>query len=289
MTKRLLYLVGLTCLIVTVASAFSHQPITVAQEQPQPTEPGGVPDAPTLEPEVQATADALEAEWEQKYESRNIFDYYIAYLIGPDATEPDHYISAQAVEAEMGAVIFHSWDEFIAQNDMHPFQIILLHGSMIDQIDTEWTQLAYRNRVILVGMAMPYDEYVDITGDRCLYEPNPHLAEFIDRTAIIFSYAVHLENESLRPIIDEHELQLCSEDYDFPDEPYLVVHGLGMDIFSEIQSIMFLSNRLLIETMDYNVKGNKSEILPLPNMVNTTEPEIDSTPSLRSGDFGGTR
>lgn len=238
-------------LFMFTVSSFS----AIAQQATPIAEPGAVPNAPTLEPAAEATAQALEAAWIADYESRSIFDLRVAYLIGTNAAIENDVMSAEAFNETLGAVIVHTWDEFIAENDREAFQIVLVHDSAYDQLDTEWTQYAYRNQVILVGIGMPFEHHVEMTGDRCLKEPNPHLADEADDWVLLFTYSVQYKDESQRVLLDPSAFTSCRGKPPVVGETYDgVMHGNLNYPLTEPEHVDGFANVLVLEAMYYGLE-----------------------------------
>src|SRR5690606_9399302 len=112
-----------------------------------------------------------------------------------------------------------------AQNELFPFQILLIHGSMYEDIDTQWTRWAYRNRVMFAGLSTTFEQMVEITGDQCLRDYNLSDQKTSD-TLWVFQYAVSLDNLHLREIVHLHELELCKGKYPIKGISFSVLHGI---------------------------------------------------------------
>jgi hypothetical protein len=231
----------------TVSSFFA-----IAQQATPIAEPGAVLNVPTIEPAIQATADALEAAWIADYESRSIFDLRVAYLIGFDAMPEESVMSETSFAETLGAVVVHTWDDLIVENDREAFQIVLVHDSAYDQLDTEWTQYAYRNQVILVGIGMPFEHHVEMTGDRCLKEPNPHLADEAEDWVLLFAYSAQYKDESQRVPLDPSAFTSCRGRPPVVGETYDgVMHGSLNYPLTEPEHVDGFANALVLKAMYY--------------------------------------
>ena len=227
-------------------------------QEPIPTlEPDGVPVAPPVDPSIEATAQALEAEWILEYQSRSIFDFNIAYLVIPDAIPENSLMSEQSFSETFGAQIIHSWDEFITQNGQHPFQILLIHDSIYDQLDVTWTQEAYRNKVIIVGIGMPFEHLVEVIGDRCVKHPNPTSEDNFASRMMLISYAVTVDNEDYRSLIDQFVLSECRDNFDLGDVQYGVFKGRTNYPLTDVRLLNALVDTLIDKSMDYQIEGSK--------------------------------
>lgn len=280
-TKLQMIVLGFLLIALVMMTGLS-QIIVFAQEATSTPEPGAVADGP-IDPDIEATTQAVEAEWEQEYNSRNLLDFSVAYLIAPDATTSDSLISPQAFAELYGAQAVHSWDDFIAQDDLRPFQIILIHDSFYEQIDTLWTQQAYRNKVIIVGIAIQYEHLVEITGDHCLYNPNPQIP--YDTRWLYFAYSVKLEDESYREYVNQQELEICDDDYSLGGLTLEVLHGLSNFPLTFEDGLILLRDNLKTETMTYGLSVSQDDTLPLPTAEATTLP----VPGESSASNGATK
>lgn len=228
-------------------------------QDPAPTlEPGAVPDAPLLEPSMQATADALEAAWVLERESRSITDFRIAYLIAPGAVTADSLMSEQSFSAVLGAEVIHDWDTFSQTAIDDPYQMVLIHDSAYDMIDTAWTQHAYRNGIIIAGIGMPFEHLVEITGDRCVKPTNPSYADQYADWVIMFSYVivgvdVSKLDESVRSAIDFHWLTDCSDELSIA-QSFGVLHGVANFPLTYPEMVPHLAEKLLTRSMDYGLE-----------------------------------
>lgn len=175
---------------------------TLAQEDQPPAIPSEEDSAIMDELGEQAVA-----EWEREFLRRSVYDFRIAYLVAPDALPDDHIVSGRMVTELTGAQVFGDWETFAAENEAEPFQILLIHDSMYEQIDVTVTQAVYRNRVIIFGMGMPIEHLVEITGNRCREEvkhaESPVYRQYAYEMFITFEYVAEIGDESLRPLVDE--------------------------------------------------------------------------------------
>jgi hypothetical protein len=220
---------------------------------------GGVPNAPH-DPEAEARAAAYNVALEAKLAATSIFDFSIAYLVKDSVIAPDAAESERTLASVLGAQSFSTWDEFIAQNEQTPFQIILIHNSFYDQVDVEFTRHAYRHQVIIAGIGMAFEQMVEITGDKCQRNPNPHLKpEQTHNWMMYFTYSVTLEEERYRPIVTEATLETCRENFDTGETMVDVLHGVSHSpIINPLGDMRNFTNRLrFVGTIHYNLIGNK--------------------------------
>lgn len=258
----------LTFLVILLAVCLMPFAVASAQEPSNTPEPGAVPDAP-YDPVAEATGQAIEDAYLREMESRSIFDFHIAYLIDSDAVAPDNVFSEEAVTETLGAVPFSSWEEFSAQNEVFPFQILLIHGSMYEEIDTEWTQWAYRNRVMFAGLSTPFEQMAEITGDHCLIDYNLSGQKTSD-TLWFFQYAVSLDNLHLREIVHLHELELCKGKYPIEGVSFSVLHGIVDLSVRGSDALEGLARRFITRSMDYGIVGQKPDASLTPTATVTS-------------------
>lgn len=169
--------------------------------------------APDEELVQKATLDAHAATWAAELSNRTIFDFNVAYLIVEGAASSDSLVSAESIAGVTGASVISKWEDFIAQNAQQPFHIVLIHGSMYDQVDKAWMSSAYRNKIFVVGINMPFANLADLVNDRCLQDPNPGALENFGNLYLYFTFDVELENESYRELVTQSELETCNDDY----------------------------------------------------------------------------
>lgn len=266
---------ALTLVVILLTVCLLPFSVAAAQEPSNTPEPGGIADAP-YDPVAEATGQAIEDAYLREKASRSIFDFHIAYLIAPDAIAPDNVFSEQAVTETLGAVPFSSWEEFSAQNELFPFQILLIHGSMYEDIDTQWTRWAYRNRVMFAGLSTTFEQMAEITGDYCLIDYNLSGQKTSD-TLWFFQYAVSLDNPQLREIVHLHELQLCDEKYGIKGISFSVLHGIKDLSIRGSDALEGLARSFITRSMDYGIVGQKPDASLTPTTTLTPTPTATST------------
>jgi hypothetical protein len=132
---------------------------------------------------------------------------------------------------------------------------VLVHDSVYDQLDTEWTQYAYRNQVILVGIGMPFEHHVEMTGDRCLKEPNPHLADEAEDWVLLFTYSVQYKDESQRVPLDPSAFTSCRGKPPVVGETYGgVMHGNLNYPLTGPEHLDGLADALVLKAMYYGLE-----------------------------------
>lgn len=132
---------------------------------------------------------------------------------------------------------------------------MLVHDSAYDQLDTEWTQYAYRNQVILVGIGMTFEHYLELTGDRCLKEPNPHLADEAGEWVLLFTYSVQYKDESQRIQLDPAAFISCRGRPPVVGETYEgVMHGSLNWPLTKTENLDGFADALVIKAMYYGLE-----------------------------------
>jgi hypothetical protein len=261
MSRKVPLAIYLTVLVVAllVATWFSAETLIFAQSDPVPLpdSTNNAPDdntegTPILEmsEEQQQQQDAAIATLEAEFLSRSILDYRIAYLVADDAEFRSEVITPENISTQMGAEVVNTWDEFLHLNEEQPFQIVLIHVSMLEQIDLEWTHNAYKNRVILVGINFDHEQMQEMTGDRCIKNMNPQI-DINDYTASfkIFTYTVVADPELLEAI-HHAELVACG-DYDARGATTGVRHGQANYELERQEHLDLLVGSLITKTMSY--------------------------------------
>jgi hypothetical protein len=233
---------------------------TLAQETP-PEHPDGP--AVTVPPEIQATTAAESQARYEEFLSRSILNFRVAYLISQDEENTESLLSGNNIYNVTGAVLVGSWEEFLQLNEEQPFHIVLLHASMLDEIDMEWTRNAYRNRVILVGMNIDLPEMVEITGDVCMGKR--HETNFVDQEFYVYlTYVASAEIPEELELLHRATLETCTRISKLRGTGG-VTHGAGASFVEQPSDIEGLVNGLVVETMNYGIsKQINNEIIPLP-------------------------
>jgi hypothetical protein len=232
------------CLFVFLISASP----SMAQETP-PEHPDGP--AVTVPPEIQATSAAESQARYEEFLSRSILNFRVAYLISEDEENPESLLSSNSIYNATGAVIVNSWEEFLQLNEEQPFQIILLHTSMFDAIDLEWTKNAYRNNVLLVGMNIDLPQMVEITGEVCMGKR--HETNFVDQEFYVYlTYVASAEIPEELELLHRATLETCTKVNKLRGTGG-VQHGAGASFVEQPSDIEGLVNSLVVETMNYEM------------------------------------
>jgi hypothetical protein len=186
--------------------------------------------------------------------SRSIQNYRIAYLIDTAAVPSDSFVSADTITTLTGAVVLSSWEAFLEANNEQTFEIVLVHSSLYDRVDVEWTREAYRNKIILVGFNLTYQQLSELTGDRCTRNPFKRTPTSAD-TFLYFTYSLELEDERYRESIHQAVLETCTN-YDAGGTWTQLKHGVtGFPIHSTTE-LGFVVDALVMSTARYDLPAS---------------------------------
>jgi hypothetical protein len=168
----------------------------------------------------------------------------------------------------------YSWEDFLASEAQEPVEILFIHGSMADQVDTEWTREAYRRGVMIAGITLPFAQLRDIVGDFCV-DPPPDLLKYVPHAAYLVEYTLRLEPEyeSYRDAITTGDLETCKAFV--PDQTIQAstTHSAnGLPLGPNHHNFGELAISLLYRSVyiDLAKPDNVDEPLPLPS-PNATE------------------
>jgi len=202
--KHPLYLV-LALLLIAGTSVLS------AQEQPTGD---GQPEVPNTA-EGQALIDEMErrreeynAAFQAYLETVKLEDFSIVYFSSPNVLQMD-FINDASIESAFKAQIITDGvvpNQFGLQT--YP-DVVFVHGAAASEIDTTWTQAAYRNGVIFIGLSMPFEDMQRVTGDYCLKDPNPGYLKYNPEMFLYFDYRLEVEKEEYRSELDRGFLETC--------------------------------------------------------------------------------
>jgi hypothetical protein len=239
---------------------FSSESLIIAQSDPLPLpdsteEAPEYPDGPPVEQSEEMSQEDMNAiaTAQAEFESRSISDYRTAYLIEADTAAGNEFITEENVMETIGAEGINTWEDFLILNEEHPFQIILVHVSMLDAVDLEWLHDAYRNNVIIVGINFTQEQMQILTGDACLKDMNPDrvVGDFTG-SFLTFVYTVSAVDESLYETIHQAELIDCT-DYDARGAKTSVVHGQYQFELEQQSHLEQLVGVLTMSTMNYDL------------------------------------
>jgi hypothetical protein len=247
----------------------------VAQDDPGNTDE---PDGPavTLEPEDAAQSEAesrarVDA-FMQEYARRSIFDFRVAYLIASSENSPS-LVSAEGIQEITGAAIIDDWNEFVLQNEETPFNIVMLHGSMADAVDTTVIRDLYRSNVIIVGLNIDIPTLTNVIGDDCMAKQNRDATEIDGDSFVFFSYSVEIvspvefsgQYDDLTTNLHEVTLETCEDlTQDIYGNTALKIrHGATASFIETALDLQGLVETLVAETIHYRIPA-QLDLQPLP-------------------------
>jgi hypothetical protein len=235
--------------------------------------PNGYPVTPSGDEyeAYQATSAAADATGEAAYFSRTIFDFNVAYLIGTDMAESP--LSAQNAALYLGAQAIHSWDAFLEAEASTPHQIILIHPTMADAVDSAWLAEAYRNRVLIVGMDIPFARLAELVGDQCMRDPNPGIDQWFEYTVLYFTFDITLNQPEHRETATRRVLELCEGLSGL--EGAWPTHGSYNQGVFDATTLEELRGNLLVDTVNYGLVPPSRQSIALPDAPATIQsPEL---------------
>ncbi len=265
-------------LLILLVMLFASTLTASAQEGEEPH-----PDGPIVElsPEEQAAADAqtqaYNEVWVEKFLSRNLTDFNIAYLITENATTHDIYVSADYMAEQTGARVISDWNTFEKLNEETAFQIIFIHESMLDRVDVEWFKEAYRSGVIIAGINIDVDPLADLIGDVCMGKK--HDTEFLDQDFYVYlmyhaevtdpqhgtASMDSVEYQKALDSIHHSSLETCDD----PELGHLsggATHGATASWVESPEDLEGLLGFVLANTVSYGIEPILlNGIIPLPN------------------------
>jgi hypothetical protein len=223
---------------------------------------------PTMPPDIQATSDAWHREFQNLLNSRTITDFNALYLLAKGAA--DEVVAPEVFAEYFGSTAFYSWEDFLASEAQEPADILLIHGSMADQVDIEWTRAAFRRNVMIAGITMPFENLREITGDRCVRTPS-NLLKYSANAVYVITFVVEIEPQyaRYRDDIITAELETC-RDYQ-ADFPYGLTHGTIISpLHARPDNFRNLVNHFLSSSVHIDMARDllgEEQILTLPTAV----------------------
>lgn len=166
-------------------------------------------DITTITPTVDPTYAAIYATYAPALDGRDSHDLRIAYLIAGDVPA-DSVVAPEEMQAATGALAVHTWDDFIALNNTQPFQVIMIHASMLETVEAEWLATAYRDGIIIVGISLRAAQLAALVNDQCVQVNDTDLLDYVDNTWVYFRYVIRIEDEANRELLHRVNLEDCA-------------------------------------------------------------------------------
>jgi hypothetical protein len=259
--------------LLSIASLLSFSPVQ-AQDGGTPTPTPEHPDGPS----VTAAPGDLEREAEElatlqaDHMSRSVFDYSIAYLIGEDAASNDPVLSEAIIGEMTGAQVFYDYDAFLAVNDQLPFEIVILHPSILDQLDQSWTAEAFRNGVIFMGLDVSIGQLASLFDIPCFWDTEQEIPENLQSVhwMNVLGYEITLEDESQLEGVKQELFTKCTvEGEKFGTSVQAGYHVTTMPTIQP-EWINTIPDILTSYTAQYGLPNRRLQI-PLPDLSNQGE------------------
>lgn len=78
-------------------------------------------------------------------------DFQIVYLVADPAALEQSRVSPARLEAVLGVRVATSWEDTLALNRQRPIEALLIHGSAIPLVNSDWLAEAYRKGVVIAA------------------------------------------------------------------------------------------------------------------------------------------
>jgi hypothetical protein len=199
------YIIMLIAMLSLLAIFATSMTFVFSQESGVPTVvvPTDIPATATALAE-QALADTREIK------SRDWSNFRVAYLVDT-SLELDEIVSAATIQEKTGALVFDNAEKFTQAAAEQPFQIVLIHGSMKDKVDSEWIKQAYRYATaVIIGIDMYRQDLVAILGNNCI-KPKDDLLNYFPHTWAAYMFAIYGGAEEYKEGIYDAELKTCTK------------------------------------------------------------------------------
>jgi hypothetical protein len=191
--------------------------------------------------------------------SRSVFDFSIAYLISDDEASTNELLSSDSITTLLGAKIISNWDAFLESYEQTPFQVILVHVSMLDQIDATWFQNAVRyQNIVILGVNVSFDQLKQLIGDNCTHDPNPEVD--FENFVTLIAHSVRAEDENDREVINSALLDKCT-DVEIDVDANWTNGTVDLPIMSS-EGLTVLESLIIAETMNYGIPNPRLIALP---------------------------
>lgn len=166
------------------------------------------------EAQMQADARALDAD----LTSRSIFHYTIAYLISDVAAIEDEVFSEAVMTELTGATPFYTFDALEEAHTEAPFEIVILHHSMLAAVDQVWAQDAFESGVIFAGLDISVGEQAVLFGKACFKDRDLKGQVLPDwRWINAISYRVNVQNPADYERVRTALFEMCHAPKDVAD------------------------------------------------------------------------
>ncbi len=219
--------------------------------------------APEEEERIQRGISDLEAD----LTSRSVLHYRIAYLIAADEAVRNEVFSEDVIVKLTGANVFHEYEEFAAVHSATPFEIVLLHTSMYDNIDREWGGSAFQNNVIFMGLDVSIGQLAELFGNNCFTDVEQTWPEEWHWVNVL-GYQIDVENPDDYEAVKKELLTNCGVGDDVSDQTFQVNYHVETLPLVKSEWIDTIPSMLTAWTYRYGLP-NRTELIPLPTTLDT--------------------
>lgn len=202
--RRLVHITILTLVLISGA-------LTAAQEPP-----------PVPTPDLGAVA----AYFDEQERLFDFADYNVVFIAAPDADTEVFLVDGVTIQDLLSAHVYPSWQSFVAESaGGEPVEFLVIHGSVADQVDTEWTRAAFRNGTFILGLSMPFERYAEIVGDSCTKDPNPGIDKYFPDRYLLITFWAYSSQPGGKEAIQAGVLDRCDEKFDISAGRF--IHGVA--------------------------------------------------------------
>lgn len=212
--------------------------------------------------ELQAAFEAQEKAWMDAFTNRSILSFNVAYLVDEATALSDDLLSGAHFEKIFGAEVFHSWDDFAKARTEKNYQIVFVHTTLMQQIDSAWTKDAYLNKTIFVGLNTTFEPLAALVGDSCLRHPSPTLENYFDVVARVIFISPDGTTKGDVAALGLEYLETCKQS--FSNSRNVNAVSLAYPLRT-IDDLTYLANTIVADTVSFNIPiGKSNELLPMP-------------------------
>lgn len=94
--------------------------------------------------------------------------YRIIYFLADNAMPADSLLGESRLRATLGAQAVHRWDEVQRLDESSPIDALIVHKSVLSQVDRGWATRAYQRGVVIAGFNIYAPELAELVGDHCI-------------------------------------------------------------------------------------------------------------------------
>ncbi|MCU0499136.1 MAG: hypothetical protein MUF87_17420 [Anaerolineae bacterium] len=204
-----------------------------------------MPGNPTVSPpDINYQIAELYSAHVKKYETRQLTDYRVAYLVGELPKES--LISPEQMQGVYpNLLIAQQWEDVLNLEQESRLDGLIIHQSALPWVDTAWTQRAYAEGKLFAVLDMSFGQRAEVIGDYCSYPVNErtrdlNLYSYSERQNghhVLMTFWVLLtDDESQRMNMAHYHLQTCGEGERIPG-PQRTVSGGHQDYIDSPETL----------------------------------------------------